>query len=157
MKKKLFKYFIILLILLILFIFLLLLNHYMSYDMRIGNTRLYLVETMATSEDGESLLGLYCKNVNGGYKGVEMNGFPRIILWNDEYLISKNYDGRDTTINSYVIINQDSINESDGDIAGIQIFKKEVDYNNYLHRIGLSESKMKIINNNITWWELFFK
>ena len=154
MKKKKFKCFI---ILLILFIFLLLLNHYMSYDMRIGDTRFYLVETMSTSEDGRSLLGLYHKDMYGGYKGVEMNGFPRIILWNDEYLISKNYDGRNTTINSYVIICQDSINESDSDIAGIQIFKKEVDYNNYLHQLGLSESKMKIINNNITWWELFFK
>jgi hypothetical protein len=30
----------------------------MSYDMRIGDTRFYLVETMATSEDGRSLLGL---------------------------------------------------------------------------------------------------
>lgn len=154
MKKKIFKYLCTFSVFLILLI--LLLNHYMSYSIRIGDTRFYLIETMAMSKDGKPLLGLYCKDIYGGYKGVEMGGFPRIILWNDKYLISKNYDGKDTIITSYVIINQDSVNALDGDIAGLHIFKGETDYNKCLHRIGLSESKMKTINNNITWWEFLF-
>lgn len=155
MKKKTFKYLFISSVFLILL--LLLLNHYMSYSMRIGDTRFYLIETMAISKDGKPLLGLYCKDMYGGYKGLEMGGFPRIILWNDKYLISKNYNGKDTTITSYAIINQDSVNVLDGDIADLHIFKGETDYNKCLQRIGLSESRMKKINNNITWWELFFK
>ena len=129
----------------------------MSYSMRIGNTRFFLVETIAISRNGNPLLGLYYKDMFGGYRGVEMSGFPKIILWNDKYLISKNHNGLDSTISSYVIINQDSVNTSDGDILGSHIFKEETDYNNYLQRIGLSESKMKIIDNRITWWELLFK
>ena len=105
-------------------IILVLLNNYISYSMRIGDTSFYLVETMATSEEGKPLLGLYFEvRNNGGYKGVEMSGFPRIILWNEKYLISKNYDGKDTTITNYVIINQKSVNSSDGSIADIHIYK----------------------------------
>lgn len=37
-------------------------------------------------------------------------GFPLIILWNDKYLISKNYDGNHPIIIKYVVINLDSIN-----------------------------------------------
>ena len=136
---------------------LLLLNHYMSYSMRIGDTRFFLVETMATSKDGKPLLGLYCKDRYGGYKGVEMSGFPRIILWNDKYLISKNYDGNDTTITNYVIINQNSVNLSDGDIAELHIFKRETEYNNCLQQKGLSESKMYKMDNHITWLELLYR
>lgn len=153
MKKK--KY-IIFIILSVFIILLTLLNHYMSYSMRIGDTRFFLVETMAISKNGKPLLGLYCKDMYGGYKGVEMSGFPRIILWNDKYLISKNYNGNDTIITSYVIINQNSVNASDGDITILHNFKEETDYNNCLHQMGLSESKMKTINNSITWWELLF-
>ena len=138
-------------------ILLLLLNHYMSYSLRIGNTSFFLIETMATSKDGKPLMGLYCKVRNDGYKGVEMSGYPRIILWNEKYLISKNYDGNNTTIINYVIINQNSVNESDGDITDIHFFKGETDYNKYIQQIGLSESNMKRINNRIKWWELLFK
>ena len=135
MKKKKILYCIILTFFVVIII-LVLLNNYMSY----------------------SMLGLYFEiRNNGGYKGVEMSGFPRIILWNEKYLISKNYDGKDTTITNYVIINQKSVNSSDGSIADIHIFKREKDYNNYLQNIGLSESDMKTINNRITWWELLFK
>ena len=98
------------LIILSVFIFLLLLfNHYMSYSMRIGNTRFYLIETMAMSKEGRPLLGLYYKDILGGYKGVGLNGFPKIILWNDKLLISKNYDGNDSPITSYAIIIKDSV------------------------------------------------
>ena len=156
MKKKKILYCIILTFFVVIII-LVLLNNYMSYSMRIGGTRFFLVETMATSKEGKPLLGLYFEiRNNGGYKGVEMSGFPRIILWNEKYLISKNYDGKDTTITNYVIINQKSVNSSDGSIADIHIFKREKDYNNYLQNIGLSESDMKTINSRITWWELLF-
>ena len=128
MKKKKILYCIILTFFVVIII-LVLLNNYMSYSMRIGGTRFFLVETMATSKEG---------------------------LWNEKYLISKNYDGKDTTITNYVIINQKSVNSSDGSIADIHIFKREKDYNNYLQNIGLSESDMKTINNRITWWELLF-
>ena len=157
MKKNNLFYYIISIAFVVLII-LVLLNNYMSYSMRIGETRFFLVETMATSKDGKPLLGLYFEvRNNGGYKGVEMSGFPTIILWNEKYLISKNYDGKDTTIANYVIINQNSVNSSDGSITDIHIYKREKDYNNYLQNIGLSESDMKTINNRITWWELLFK
>ena len=157
MKKNNLFYYIISIAFVVLII-LVLLNNYMSYSMRIGETRFFLVETMATSKDGKPLLGLYFEvRNNGGYKGVEMSGFPKIILWNEKYLISKNYDGKDTTIANYVIINQNSVNSSDGSITDIHIYKREKDYNNYLQNIGLSESDMKTINNRITWWELLFK
>ena len=141
----------------VLVLFLLLLNDYMSYSMRIGNTPCYLVETMAISKDGRPLLGLYCKTKHGGYKGVEMRGFPKNVLWNDKYLISKNYNGNDMDIISYVIINQDSVNISDGDIADLHIFEAEADYYNYLRQIELSESEMEQIDYRITWWKLLFK
>ena len=147
----------IIVVLSVLFLLLLLLNHYMSYSMRIGDTNFYLVETMAMSEEGDPLLGLYHKDINDGYKGVEMSGFPKIILWNEKYLISKNYDGNVPTITSYVIICQDSVNISDGDIAGILLFKTEIEYNNYMKQIGVSESKMNQIDNRITWWKLLLK
>lgn len=155
MKKGKYKYFIILSIFIIaLFV----LNHYMSYSMRIGNTRFFLVETMANSNDGEPLLGLYCKVMDGGYKGVDMCGFPKIVLWNDKYIISKNCNGKDTTIISYVIINQDSVNASDGDVANLDVLNTEKEYCNYLNIIGLSEREMKQIDcRRISWWKLLFK
>lgn len=154
MKKGKYKYFIILSIVIIA---LSVLNHYMSYSMRIGNTRFFLVETMANSNDGEPLLGLYCKVQDGGYKGVDMCGFPKIVLWNDKYVISKNHNGKDTTIISYVIINQDSVNASDGDIADLHVFNTETEYSNYLNIIGLPEREMKQIDCRISWWKLLFK
>ncbi len=155
MKKTKTKRYIIALIMLVFIIFTLL-NHYMSYSMRIGDTRFFLLETMAMSKDGKPLLGLYCEVMGGGYKGVEMRGFPRHILWNEDYLISKNYDGNDTTITNYVVINQDSVNLTDGNISGLRDFKAEADYINYVQQIGLSESKMKQIDNHITWWKMLF-
>ena len=154
MKKGKHKYFIILSIVIIA---LLVLNHYMSYSMRIGNTRFFLVETMANSKDGEPLLGLYFKVMDGGYKGVDMCGFRKIVLWNDKYIISKNQNGKDTTIISYVIINQDSVNASDGDVADLHVFNTETEYSNYINIIGLSEREMKQIDCHISWWELLFK
>lgn len=141
----------------VVFMFILLLNHYMSYSMKIGNTSFYLVETMATSGDGKTLLGLCHKDINGGYKGVEMIGFPKNILWDDKYLISKNYDGNTPTIINYVIIKLDDINVSDGTASELYVFNTKMDYNNFLHKKGLSECNMKQIDNSILWWELLFK
>lgn len=140
----------------ILLILLILINHYMSYSMKIGNTQFYLVETMASSNDGKPLLGLYTE-VKYGYKGVDMCGFPRFILWNDQYLISKNYNGNDTTIINYVIINRDSVNSYDGEITDIHIFLTEKEYKYYLKKKNISEAEMKQIDNHITWLELLFK
>lgn len=154
MKKTRIIFFVIILVSAIL---LMLLNHYMSYSMRIGDTQFYLVETAATSKDGRPLLGLYCKDMYGGYKGVNMSVFPRFVFWNDTYLISKNCDGNNTKITRYIVINRDSVNESDGDIAVLHIFKTEMEYRNYLNKIDLSEAEMKQIDNHITWWKLLFK
>ena len=86
-------------------------NYSLSYSRRIGNTHFYLVETMALSEKGESLAGLYYRSDSTtGYIGEMTPGFPLIILWNDKYLISKNYDGNHPIIIKYVVINLDSIN-----------------------------------------------
>lgn len=141
----------------VIILFLLLLNHYLSYSMRIGNTNFYLVETMTTSDDGKTLLGLCHKDINGGYKGVEMSGFPQKILWNDKYLISKNYDGNTPTIINYVIIKIDSINVSDDFHPELYVLNSKTEYNYFLRQRGLSESNMKQIDNRISWWELLFK
>lgn len=143
--------------LLVFFLFLLLLNHYMSYSMKIGNTDFYLVETMATSDNGKTLLSLCHKDINGGYKGVEMKGFPKNVLWNESYLISKNYDGNTPRIINYVIIKLDSITVSNGAISELQVLNTKTEYNNFLLQRGLSESSMKQIDNCILWWELLFK
>ena len=129
MKKNTRKY----LVTLPLFILLLLwFNDLSSYSRRIGNTGFYLVETMA----------------------VEMPGFPKAILWNDKYLISKNYDGNSLKFSSYVIINLNSVNASDGNIEDIHIFITEADYYTYLQQTGLSESNMNQTDNHIAWWEV---
>lgn len=99
------------------------------------------------------LAGLYYKTPFG-YKGVEMPGFPRTVLWNDKYLISKNYDGNNSAFFCYVIINQDSVNASDGNIENIRVFITETDYYTYLQQIGLSESNMNQTDNHIAWWEV---
>ncbi len=139
------------------FIFSLLLNHYMSYSMKIGHTSFYLVETMATSDDGKPLLALCYKDMTGGYKSVEMSGFPKQIFWDEEYLISKNYDGNAPTIISYVIIKIDSINVSDGDISELYVLDTKTEYNRFMQKRGLSEAQMKQIDNRTLWWELLFK
>lgn len=109
-------------------------NYSLSYSRRIGNTHFYLVETMALSEKGESLAGLY-------------------ILWNDKYLISKNYDGNHPIIIKYVVINLDSINtDYYKEPKGIRTFSKRNDYLNYLQEIHLSESNMNQTDNHIGWW-----
>ena len=150
MKKITFKHFVVLLLIIL---FLLWGNDYLSYRRRIGNTGFYFVETMAMSKDGKALAGLYYKTPFG-YKGVEMPGFPRTVLWNDKYLISKNYDGNNSAFFCYVIINQDSVNASDGNIENIRVFITETDYYTYLQQIGLSESNMNQTDNHIAWWEV---
>lgn len=150
MKKNTRKY----LVTLPLFILLLLwFNDLSSYSRRIGNTGFYFVETMAMSKDGKPLADLYYKTPFE-YKGVEMPEFPKAILWNDKYLISKNYDGNSLKFSSYVIINLNSVNASDGNIEDIHIFITEADYYTYLQQTGLSESNMNQTDNHIAWWEV---
>ncbi len=145
-------------ILSVVILFLLLLNDYMSYSMRIGNTRFYLLESIYTPNDGMPLLDLYYKDeLTDGYKGVEMSGFPKNILWNEKFLISKNYNGNASTIISYVIINLDSVNVYGDNELKLHNFKTETEYNKYLQQEGISESQMKQVDNRISWWELLFK
>lgn len=139
------------------FLFLLAFNHYMSYSMRIGDTSFYLVETMATSDDGKTILGLCYKDMNGGYKGVEMNGFPKNVLWNDKYLISKNYDGKAPAITNYVVIKLGNRSVSIDTISELFVFTTKTEYNSFLQQRGISEFNMKQIDNRILWWELLFK
>lgn len=136
---------------------LLVFNHYMSYSMRIGDTNFYLVETMATSDDGKTLQGLYYKDVNGSYKGVAMNGFPKNVLWNDKYIISKNYDGNTSAITNYVVIRLCNTSGSSDVISEQYVFVTKTEYNCFLKKSGISEFNMKQIDNRVLWWELIFK
>lgn len=141
----------------VLLLFILVFNHYMSYSMRIGDTNFYLVETMAISDDGKSILELCYKDMHGGYKGVEMNGFPKNVLWNDKYLISKNFDGKTSSIINYVVIKLGNRSVSGNAISELNIFTMKTEYNSFLKQRGISESSMKQIDNHVLWWRLLFK
>ena len=136
---------------------LLILNHYFSYSRRIGNTRFYLVETMVDSTDGKPLAGLYYKpSAVSGYNGENTPGFPKSILWNDHYIISKNFDGKNPVIVEYVIINMDSIKSDFGEMKDIHRFQDEESYYKYLKQIKLSESDMNQTDNHLSLWESLF-
>ena len=108
------------LIILIIIGSLLILNHFCSYSRRIGNTRFYLIETMIDSKEGKPLAGLYYKpTATSGYIGENTPGFPKTILWNDHYIISKNFDGNNPVVIEYVIINIDSIKSDFGEICRV--------------------------------------
>ena len=137
---------------------LLFMNHYSwSYSRRIGNTQFYLVETMANSKSGKPLAGLYYKpTAESGYNGEWTPGFPLYVLWNDKYIISKNFDGDNPTIIKYIIINMDSINPKTEVITDIHEFDTKDEYYNYLNQINLSESDMKQTNNVLSIWDALF-
>ena len=137
---------------------LLFLNHYyFSYSRRIGNTRFYLVETMVDSKTGKPLAGLYYKPIaTSGFCGENTPGFPKIIYWNDKFVISKNFDGNNHEIVEYVIINLDSIEPNYGEMNDIHRFRNEVEYYTYLKQIKLSEADMNQTDNHIAWWEILF-
>lgn len=135
---------------------LLLLNDYCSYSRRIGNTHFYLVESMAISKTGKSLAILcYKSEDNSGYYGGDTPGFPRYILWNDKYLISKNFDGNNPEIIEYVIISFNSINKH-GEMKNVHRFQDKNTYYKYLKQIKLSEADMDKTDNHIAWWEILF-
>ena len=137
---------------------LLFLNHYyFSYSRRIGNTRFYLVETMVDSKAGKPLAGLYYKPIaTSGFCGENTPGFPKIIYWNDKFVISKNFDGNNPEIVEYVIINLDSIEPNYGEMKDIHRFRNEEEYYTYLKQIKLSEADMNQTDNHIAWWEILF-
>lgn len=136
---------------------LLIVNHYFSYNRRIGNTRFYLVETMVDSKEGKPLAGLYYKPAaTSGYNGENTPGFPKAILWNDHYIISKNFDGNNPMIIEYVIINMDSIRSDFGEMNDIHRFQDQESYYNYLKQIKLSEADMNQTDNHIAWWKILF-
>ena len=152
--KSLYKW----LILIFIGFLLLFLNHYyFSYSRRIGNTRFYLVETMVDSKDGKPLVGLYYKPIaTSGFCGENIPGFPKIIYWNDKFVISKNFDGNNPEIVEYVIINLDSIEPNYGEMNDIHRFRNEEEYYTYLKQIKLSEADMNQTDNHIAWWEILF-
>lgn len=133
------------------------LNNYSSYSRQIGNTPFYLVETMAISKEGKPLAGLYYKpNKTSSYYGEFTPGFPMYILWNEQFLISKNFDGNNPKIIKYVIISLDSLT-LDSLLTNIHTFNNKNDYFDYLKGIGLSESKMEQTNNQIGWLDTLFE
>ena len=152
--KSLYKW----LILIFIGFLLLFLNHYyFSYSRRIGNTRFYLVETMVDSKAGKPLAGLYYKPIaTSGFCGENTPGFPKIIYWNDKFVISKNFDGNNPEIVEYVIINLDSIEPNYGEMKDIHRFRNEEEYYTYLKQIKLSEADMNQTDNHIAWWEILF-
>ena len=151
--KTLYKYIILIFIGSLLF-----LNHYyFSYSRRIGNTRFYLVETMVDSKDGKPLAGLYYKPIAvSGYCGENTLGFPKTIYWNNQYVISKNYDGKSPEITEYVIINLDNIDPNNGEMKDIQRFRNEKEYYIYMKQMKISEADMNQTDNHIAWWEKLF-
>lgn len=138
--------------------FLLFLNHYFfSYSRRIGNTRFYLVKTIADSKDGKPLVGLYYKPIaTSGYCGENTPGFPKTVYWNDRYVISKNFDGNSPEIIEYVIINLDSIEPNYGKMNNIHRFRDKKEYYTYLKQLKISEADMNQTDNHIAWWETLF-
>lgn len=140
MKKLRFKY---LLLSIVAFLLLFWIHDKLSYRRRIGDTRFYLVESMAISKEGKPLVGLYYQpETISAYCGEYMPGFPRTILWNDKYLISKNYDGNTPDIIKYIVINMDSINVDNGEMKDIHVFAEEKDYYNYIKQLNLTESDL---------------
>ncbi|MCF2590575.1 hypothetical protein JQM97_06355 [Prevotella hominis] len=149
MKKK----YIYLIIIVPIFVFLLLwLNDMLSYSRRIGDTRFYLVETFATSKKGKPLAGLFYKRTDGlGYDGELTYEFPKVILWNDKYLIAKNYDGNNPAITSYTVINLKCTNTINNMSSCIRKFTKKNDYENFLKENNIKESAMNKTDNHILW------
>ena len=144
-------------LILLLIVSLIILNHYFSHSRRIGNTRFYLVETMAVSKAGKPLAGLYYKpTAVSAYNGENTPGFPKTILWNDHYIISKNFDGSNPEITEYVIINIDSIESDFGEMKDIYRFQNIKGYSDYLKQIKRSEADMYKTDNHIAWWEILF-
>ena len=152
--KSLYKWLILIFICSLLLFF----NHYyFSYSRRIGNTRFYLVETMVDSKAGKPLAGLYYKPIaTSGFCGENTPGFPKIIYWNDKFVISKNFDGNNPEIVEYVIIHLDSIEPNYGEMKDIHRFRNEEEYYTYLKQIKLSEADMNQTDNHIAWWKILF-
>lgn len=131
-------------------------NDYLSYKRQIGDTCFYLVRTMA-SKDGKELAGLfYTQDARLGYYGGFSPGFPKSILWNDRYLISKNFVGEKSDILYYLVVDMDSIDENDIVDENVLVFESEKDYLNHLEDIDLSESEMNKTDNHIVWWKSLF-
>lgn len=132
-------------------------NYSFSNSRRIGNTRFYLVRTIADSKEGKPLAGLYYKPAaTSGYNGENTPGFPVSILWNDKYLISKYYCGNNPNAIEYLIINMDSIKRDYGEMTDVRTFNNEKDYKNYLKQKNISESELNKTDNHIAWWERYF-
>lgn len=132
-------------------------HHYWSYSRKIGDTNFYLVKTMIDSKEGKPLAGLYYKpTAISAYCGENTPGFPKYILWNNQYLISKKFDGNSPNIIEYVVINMDSINTDYGEITDIHRFNNQKAYSEYLKQIKLSEADMNQTDNHISWWENLF-
>lgn len=141
------------LVLFVILVVLVWLNNVSSYSRRIGDTNFYLVETMTNSKDGKPLAGLFYKMADeGGYAGEMSSGFPKSILWNERYLISKNYDGIKPDVIMYVVIDMDSIEPLLGRRTGIHVFEREEDYSNFMKQINIKESEMNQTDNHIGWW-----
>lgn len=141
-----------------LILLLLWLNKYTSYSRRIGDTNFYLVETLANSKNGTPLVGLYYKDITtGGYTGEFTPEYPQIILWNDKYLIAKNFDGNTPIIRSYIVINLVCINSTNKTFSCIHRFTEEGSYYRYLSQIKLAEKNMHKTDNHIVWWKNIIK
>ena len=135
------------------FVFLLLwLNNILSYSRRVGDTHFYLVETFAISKEGKPLARLFYKQTDGlGYDGEFTYEFPKVILWNDKYLIAKNYDGNNPVITSYTVISLNCVNTINNVNSCIRKFTKKNDYENFLKENDIKEFTMNQMDNHILW------
>lgn len=118
---------------------------------RIGNTNFYLMETYAISKEGLPLANLYYKyDDSETYEGVCMYGYPLYIMWNSDYVITKNYDGNHSKIISYNIIRVYQSKSTNKPFKVYEFLTKSAYYIG-LHNLGIDEQILKCTDNNIPW------
>ena len=120
---------------------------------RIGNTNFYLIESYAISKDGHPLACLYYKYDNA-YEGVRMSGFPLYIMWNEDYIITKNYDGKKNKIISYNIIESLQTDKSYMPVKVYEFSTKSA-YHIALRNLGIDEKKINCTDNHLPWFSIF--
>lgn len=124
---------------------------------RIGNTNFYLMETYAISKEGFPLASLFYKHDSTEiYEGVCMSGYPLYIMWNSDFIITKNYDGNHRKIINYNIIEIIHSNVSQNSFK-VYEFSTKSRYHIALSNYGIDEQNLEHTDNNISWSFHFFR
>ena len=133
----------------ILLLFLLFAGDIIQYK-RIGNTNFYLVEIMTMDSNGKMLPDIYWReNVSEDYfLHVNVKGFPKIVYWDNNYILVHSSDNKSDEIFSYSIITQ-NLKQDNGVQWDVQSYDSIVTYQLALHRLGLDETKMDSTDTKI--------